>query len=250
MRKAYWLLGLLMVMIIGAGFGYTHLQRKTEPSAMKKPLVFIIPEGYFGPVFIFYGQQDGVASEPDPLGQAVRVPPNGVIKAKFSADEVPTGDASPTYRPVWYVVEKKDGSRFIPDVLGWAGKNEDGYYEVIYLDGKGKLRTFVDKHPKETKEEDYGLWSNDRHAPTIRGRESCTYQGFNERASEQFAGEITAKEAGAPACDKFFVVSHHQFKTLPRWMWEAPAHPYGSIAELEAEADARLEKRQAYYQTK
>lgn len=41
---------------------------KNKNSTMPPPLVYLIPEEYFGPVFVFFGQKDGVDMSPDPLG--------------------------------------------------------------------------------------------------------------------------------------------------------------------------------------
>jgi len=50
------------------------------------PEVFLIPEGYKGPIYIIYNQKDGSDAEYENGKRVYRIPPTGVLLTKF-ADE-------------------------------------------------------------------------------------------------------------------------------------------------------------------
>ena len=53
-----------------------------------------------GPVFVFFGQPDGVEPIPDPLGHAVKVPENGLIKLRASVEEaIPSNEGATVILP-------------------------------------------------------------------------------------------------------------------------------------------------------
>ena len=83
---------------------------KKKLEIISKSLVYLIPEDYFGPVFVFFGQKDGVELLPDPLGHSVSVPENGVIKIKEDVDSA-LPKQNPAYQNVYWVSVSKSGAR-------------------------------------------------------------------------------------------------------------------------------------------
>jgi hypothetical protein len=75
----------LLILILSGLAASVIFACESKGNSMNKPLVYLIPEENIGPVFVFFGQSDGLDSLPDPLGNAVIVPANGVIKLKASA---------------------------------------------------------------------------------------------------------------------------------------------------------------------
>ena len=46
------------------------------------PLVYLIPEDYFGPVVVLFNQPDGQVPKVEPIGRVLIVPDNGLLKVQ------------------------------------------------------------------------------------------------------------------------------------------------------------------------
>jgi hypothetical protein len=146
---------------------------------MDKPLVYLVPEQYIGPVFVFFDQKDGVETSPDPLGSAVVVPRNGIIKLKRSVDEL-IPDRGGDNRNGYWVSVSKDKPRRIMILNNMSERLDDGETEDAYLDEVGKIHSyrhritensdvfFYFNAQKKTGKDD--LWSRGLQAPTVRTR--------------------------------------------------------------------------------
>lgn len=199
------------------------------------PLVYLIPEDYFGPVFVFFGQKDGVEMLPDPLGQAVLIPENGVVKIKKSMDLI-LPRKKPDYQNIYWISISKDGTRK-KMVINENSKqdNEGNYYEVYYDEngvphkhpsGNGKFDYFSEKQKKEN---------------MIFGHGGC---GPNNFVPDNDSN------AKSPECGRFLVISPNAYLDLPKWMWEDAHHPYASIQQLVEEFDERLQQKKLFYKIK
>ncbi len=56
------------------------------PSRLSQGNICLIPEGFSGPVFIIFGQADGVKPEVENGKRVYRIPKNGILKTKAEAD--------------------------------------------------------------------------------------------------------------------------------------------------------------------
>ena len=218
---------------------------------MPPSLVYLIPEDYFGPIFIFFNQPDGVDLQSDPLGRAVWVPENGVIKARFSTKDIPFGTASPTYRPEYFVSVSKTGQRRILTVNSGDFRDEDGSLTTAYLNGQNQIHQYKysDDLKSNQSEPFYYFSEAQRNERMIFNRDGCSHQGFSPNASKALGRtkEMSNEEAGIPACNKFLIASPNEFLNLPSWMWENVGRRYRSIQEFVDEANERVKKKKEYY---
>jgi hypothetical protein len=210
---------------------------------MPPPLVFLLPPNYIGPVFFFFDQPDGVDVRTDPLGQAVSVPPNGVVKIKAPVDDV-MGSSSEKHRATYMVSVGQDGRRNILKMFVSAHKKEDDVWWWGYFDEKTELHEFKAA----------GDWTGLSFVPAnlqqermVFGNEGCRNQGFSPHLAEFAAGAMTAEQAGVPVCGKFLVASPEEYSKLPDWMWKDLQHPYPSIQAFVDEANERLKRKKELY---
>ncbi|WP_150118564.1 hypothetical protein [Collimonas fungivorans] len=203
---------------------------------MPAPLVFLIPDSYIGPVFFFFGQADGVDVKSDPLGKAVWVPENGVVKLKAPVDEV-MGDSTPGHRATYMVSVSKTGERKILKMHGDAAQDDDDKWFTFYFDENTQIHKFPTAS-ESGKSRFYYFTDVQKNEPMVFNHGSCSHQDFipdNDATAE------------APACGKFLVVSPNQYLTLPDWMWKNLQHAYSSIQSFETEANQRVQLKKEYY---
>ena len=201
---------------------------------MPSPLVYLIPEKFIGPVFVFFGQTDGIETQTDQLGNAVWVPENGVIKLKGNVDSLISKPNGRTPNIYWVQVAK-DGSRKIMKIHGNTYKDENGNWADYYYDEAGKPHHFI-----QTKEnpEFYYFSEKEKNETMIFGHESCRHQEFTSN------NEPSAKP---PTCGKFLVISPKEYLRMPRWLWQDTRRSYSSIQEFTEEANERLKIKRHYY---
>ncbi len=231
---------LCVLLIVAASYGGYRIYKEIT---MPPPLVYLIPEEYFGPVFVFFGQPDGVDVQPDPLGQSVWVPENGVVKLK-AATGVVMGTSSETHRATYMVSVSKTGERKVLKMFVSAYKRPDESWWWGYLGEKLDLHQFQIQ----------GDWKEFSFVPKhlldermVFNHDGCRHQGFTPHVREVMEGKMSGKEAGTPACGKFLVVTPNQYWKLPDWMWEDAQRPYGSIQEFVDEANERVKKKKEHY---
>lgn len=212
---------------------------------MPPPLVYLIPENYFGPIFVFFDQKDGKELMADPLGQAVAVPENGLIKLRAKAEDV-MGKNSDTHRAEYWVAVGKDGARRVLGVFGTqTWKDENGQWWLPYMDEKMQLSRFY-YDPEKNVGADF-IPDALKNRPAVFARQACGHQAFSPRAAEFRSGKISGKEAGVPACGKFLIATPAQRYAFPDWMWDDLRFTYTSIEQLEADLNKVLERKRAHY---
>jgi hypothetical protein len=238
-KSLYKWLPLLLIPLLA--YGGIRLFKAPE---IPPPLVFLLAENDIGPVFFFFGQPDGVDLQADPLGRAVRVPPNGVVKIKAPVDDV-MGSSSEKHRATYMVSVGRDGRRKILKMFIGAHKKEDGAWWWGYFDEKNRLHEFKAA----------GEWTGFSFIPAglrqermVFGNEGCRNQGFSPHFAEFAAGAMTAEQAGIPICGKFLVASPDEYATLPDWMWKDLQHPYPSVQAFVDEANERLKRKKSVAQ--
>ncbi len=123
------ILGAIVALIVVFGI--------VKASPPVKPLVYLMPADFMGPVFVFFGQKDGVDVIPDPLGNALVVPRNGVVKLKGTVDGVISSDRS-ARNLYWVSLSKKD-ERKVLWIVNALRKDDDGEWIYSYFDESGKL---------------------------------------------------------------------------------------------------------------
>jgi hypothetical protein len=238
--KTWLLIGLLPVWFTAVSYGAYRLHK--EMTTMPPPLVFLIPADYSGPVFFFFNQPDGVDVQPDPLGQAVNVPENGVVKIKARAnDVVPKGDEK--FRPVYMIFVDKNGKRTIPrfNINPWYDENSkwfDGY-----LDEKSQLNSFP---ILDGKDGFYYFNDQQRSEKMVFNHDTCDHQNFTN-VSMLAPDNSWARNHPGPACGKFLITTPNEIFKLPDWMWEDSQRSYNSIQSFVDEANERVQKKKEYY---
>ena len=211
---------------------------------MPPPLVFLIPDTYFGPVFFFFGQPDGVDLQRDPLGNAVRVPENGVVKIKASVHDA-MGQSSEHHWATYMVSVAKDGTRKVMIVNGDTYRDDNGELMNLYSDENSRLH---DKFPSsKAKGAFYYFTEAQKNEYMVFNHQGCPNQIFAPHIDEVMTGKMTADEAGVPACGKFLVVSPNQFLSLPDFMWDDLDHAYESIQQFVDQANRTLIQKRTYY---
>lgn len=196
------------------------------------PLVYLIPENYFGPVFVFFGQKDGVEMLPDPLGQAVLIPENGVVKIKKDMDAI-LPRKKPDYQSIYWISISKDGIRKRMIINENTMEDNDGNLYEEYYDENG----IPHKNPTGNGQFEY-FSEKQKNENMIFGDGGCGQNNFIPE------NDSTAK---SPACGNFLVISPNAYITLPKWMWRSAHHSYGSIQQLVDESNKRLEKKKLFY---
>lgn len=232
--KRRWIWVLLVLVGIASAWGGYQISKKEK--TMPPPLVFLIPAEYFGPVFFFFGQPDGVDVRPDPLGQAVTIPVNGVLKIKRSFDDLVPSFNDAKKPPLFWVSLDKQGNRKLLKYNSGSWQDTDGKWFDSYLDENSKLNKFpaIDgKHPY------YYYGESVRDELMVFENTGCAHQ------------EFTAKDdpkAKAPACGKFLVLSPNQYLKKPDFLWEEFAHRFSSIDALTQQANEAVVEKKAYYE--
>lgn len=190
---------------------------------MPPPIVYLIPDTYFGPVFVFFGQKDGVELNTDPLGKSVTVPDNGVVKIKESISTV-VGERT-NNQNIYFIRVSKNGYRKNIKVVSNTQIDNEGRYFDVYYDEQGKGHKFaVDKSSKPF----YYFSEKEKEEKMIFSHDGCQNQLFTP-------DDKTNMEP--PECGKFLVISPNEFLIKPNWIWEDLQHPYSSIDQLIQQAD-------------
>lgn len=226
-----WLVLLLLACSI---YGLNHIYKEIT---MPPPLVYLIPEDYFGPVFVFFGQKDGVDLQPDPLGMAVTVPENGVVKIKASVDDV-LPEPSEGHRNLYWVAVAKTGTRRILKVSAKAIQDFEGRWFNIYYDEQGLPHKHQAEFQIGERHPFYYFSEKERDENMIFGHGGCKHQNFT--AKDEINDE-------SPSCGKFLVISPNVYLTMPRWLWENTGRQYTSIGEFIEEANRRLLQKKEFY---
>jgi hypothetical protein len=231
-RRWVWLaFGVLLAALAWGG------NKLFKDSTMPPPLVFLIPADYFGPVFFFFGQPDGVDVQPDPLGQAVKIPANGILKIKALADDV-MGRSREGYRATYMVQLTKDGKRKVLKMYGGGTRDETGKIIEYYFDENSKLFKFPPADEKSGQHPFYYFSGLERDEAMVFSHGGCAHQEFYP------TGDTKAKP---PACGKFLLVSPNQYLKLPDFMWEEFAHSFSSIDDLIKQANEALAQKKVFY---
>ncbi len=134
-RVSATLVASVIVYLAMAFFSERDLQ--ASPS-IKKPLVYLVPEGFLGPVFVFFGQKDGVDTIPDAMGNAVTIPKNGIVKLRGTVDNLLSKDRS--IRNLYWISVSPNGQRKVMFVVNAVKKDSDGVWSYSYYDRTGKLQ--------------------------------------------------------------------------------------------------------------
>lgn len=228
---ARWLGGLLLLTLLWGGY------RIYKDITMPPPLVFLIPDDYFGPVFFFFGQPDGQDVQHDPLGNAVAIPANGILKIKAKVGDV-MGNSREGYRATWMVAVSKHGERKVMKLHGDTRQDENGEWLSFYADENTHLHKFPAATEENKKPRFYYFTEQERKETMVFEHGGCAHQEFIPD------NDPTAK---TPACGKFLVVSPNQYLKLPDFMWEEFAHPFSSIDDLIKQANEALVEKKAFY---
>lgn len=234
---------LIFILLFLVVVGYVVHRTNKEPH-MPPPLIYLIPEDYFGPVFVFFGQKDGVELQSDPLGQAVTVPENGVVKIKKDVRDV-LGKSSESYRAAYMISLSESGKRKIFKIFVGTRRDEEGKFWEGFFDENSTL------HKYSILPEHVGNFSYlppELHSePMIFNHDGCRHQGFTPYIDEVMTRKMTDQEAGTPACGKFLVMSPNEYLKMPDWMWRDVQRPYSSIQEFVDEANSRVIKKKEHY---
>lgn len=216
------------VLLLSAALGSYKLYKELT---MPPPLVYLIPEDFFGPVFVFFGQSDGVEPQPDPLGHAVKVPENGVVKIRAKvADTIPFGG---DVRPIYWVKISADGSRSLYIArLSNTSRNDNGDLLGYYVDKDSKMNSYV---ITDNQKPYFYLTDAQKAERLITGDGGCAHQEFRQQKS----GPIQQ-------CGKFLVISPNEDANLPAWLWDDLDGEYTSIEALEADMNKVMEKKKRW----
>ena len=220
-----------ILLIAGIAFGAYRIYKEYT---MPPPLVYLIPEDYFGPVFVFFGQPDGVELIPDPLGHAVKVPENGLVKLRASVDEAIPSNEGATKQVLFWVAVSKEGHRRIFMVSGPTQKNEEGVFLRQYADSNSKTLRFP---IKENAPPFYYFTEAQKNERMIFHHGGCKHQGFIPEK------ENRSKE---PDCGRFLVLSPNDTLKEPHWIWDRLGGEYTSIQELEKDLNEVVEKKKTF----
>ena len=227
-------------------------QRTYKEMTMPPVFVYLIPENFIGPVFFFFDQPDGVVPQPDPLGQAVQVPENGVVKLAGSVDAL-LRPSSFGKRPEAMVAVGKDGSRRIMKMFAGPHRSEDGgsFWEG-YIDQNDQLHKFpvhTINNPNPVDEKRFYYMSEVvKNERMVFGKGGCRHQAFVKNPGKIRSGEVDMDEAGVPSCGKFLIASPQEFLDMPDWLWDTPSNKlYESIDQFIAEANERVKAKREHY---
>ena len=191
---------------------------------MPSPLVYLVPDTYVGPVFVFFGQKDGIELQTDPLGKSVTVPDNGIIKIKQPMASA-VGESNSGRQNIYFIRVSKNGDRKVIKIVSNTQRDNDGELFEVYYDEQGKGHKFlIDKSSKPF----YYFSEHEKNEKMIFAHEGCQNQLFIPDNSPNME---------PPDCGKFLVMSPNQFLSKPDWVWEDLQHPYSSIDQLIQEAN-------------
>lgn len=226
---------LLVVLALALCWGTYRVYKELT---MPPVFVYLIPEHFIGPVFVFFGQKDGVLPEPDPLGQAVRVPENGVVKLSLSVDKLIR--PSSAGRSEAHVRVDRNGQRQTMKIF--TGPHPEGgtnkFWEG-YLDGTDQFHKFeVDyiNNNAPPKLEPFHYFSDSlMKERMIFGQQGCRHQEFSPSREE------------SPECAKFLVASPREFTDAPDWLWERAGRTYGSMDKFMVDANKRVQLKRDFY---
>jgi hypothetical protein len=214
--------------------------------------VYLLPEDFIGLVYVFFDQKDGVSPKPDPLGQAVQVPDNGVVKLAGSVDQL-LRPVRFDKRPEAMVMVAKNGSRRILKMFAGPFPNEDNeaFWEG-YIDENDQLHKFdihIINNPKPVDEKRFYYMSNAlMNERMVFSKDGCSHQAFVKNPGKIRSGEADPMEVGVPSCAKFLIASPKEFLEMPDWLWREPSRQlYESIDEFTQEANEHLIKKKAFY---
>ena len=222
-----------LILVVALAYGGHHIYKKySTPS----PLVYLIPEDYMGPVFVFFSQQDGVGLIPDPPGHAVKVPKNGLVKLRASVDEAIPSNKGETKQVLFWVAISKGGIRrnFVVSV-GETGRNEKGEVVGYYADSNLRMQTFLVNDDLPPFHYFTEAQKNER---MIFNEGGCRYQRF-----------IPKQESDLKRlpCGKFLVMSSNELLKKSNWIWDHLDGEYTSIQELEKDLNEVIEKKKTFY---
>ena len=221
---------------------------------MPPVFVYLLPENFIGAVYVFFDQKDGVVPQPDPLGQAVHVPENGVVKLSGNLDDLMRSGRFNKRSEAMVMLDKNGGRRILRISLG-TYRNYDGNFEEGYVDGDDKFHQFpVPPNPKavdpRAEEKFYYLSASEMNERMVFEKDGCRHQAFVPNPEKIRSGEADGDKVGVPSCGKFLIASPKEFLEMPDWLWADPSNfLYESIADFETQANARLIQTKAFYGT-
>lgn len=233
--KRRFFLILLVPLLIAIGYAsYMKYKESTMP-----PLVFLIPDDYFGPVFFLFGQPDGVELQKDPLGNAVRVPVNGIVKLKEPmSNVVASSSGQPGGRRVIYMVSvSPSNDRKILKYDVGVRQDDDGTWWTGYFDEDARLHRVSFDHTTLKQPPVFLYPESTRNEKFIFQDDTCAHQ----------FGELNGPAEKVVACGKFLVATPNQLVGLPDFMWREFEHPFTSIGQLVEQADAAMSEKRKYY---
>jgi nuclear transport factor 2 (NTF2) superfamily protein len=229
-------LGFFLLLVVLCYCGYREYKTITMPP----PLVILIPDTYFGPVFFLFGQPDGVALERDPLGNAVHVPRNGIVKIKDRVENALRSTSvwnSDEQRGLYMVSISASGSRKILKIDMGIQQDDDGSWWTGYLDETWTFHKIPFNHDTETRSSVFLLPESIRSEQLVMAQDTCTHQ----------FGDYDDPKEKVTACGKFLVASPIQYEKMPNFMWEQLQHHFASVGQLVDEANTTaIEKRKFY----
>lgn len=233
----------VLLLLLSYG-GYRIYKELTMPP----PLVYLIPEDYIGPVFVLFGQSDGVDVKPDPLGNAVWVPENGIVKIREKDSSKLLQPFVDNNRPEYMIAVSKSGERRIMGLFGHiphrVGDSENLRW-IPYMDESFKMHKF--HYDLDVRKGHDFLPENLRRKRAVFNHDACRHLDFSPRHDDIADGTISMDEAGVPHCGQFIIISPDEMDTAPEWIWKESQTVYDSVQELVDEANERLKKKKAYY---
>lgn len=217
------------------------------------PLIFLIPEGYSGPVVILFDQPNGVDLARTKDGYEVKVPENGIIlaKGKYTFDK---GGGYPGSSIVFLMIGK-NGERtpLLEAINPWQDYDKDDRmsWMVGIRDVRGNLQKIHQSDADGFVFDDFPESVKDK--PMILWHEPCQDRVFGPDGDAYNAGEKTAEELHIPPCGEFVVGSVDHVRKWPEWMFlrgkgkqeklKIRNPVYSSIQELIDDANARVARQ-------
>lgn len=218
------------------------------------PLIYLIPEDYFGPVVGLFEQPDGVEPVRTPEGLVVRVPDNGIIKIKGKY-KLGHSEAFPKSTVV-FMLEKKDGTHqpLLEAINPWQDfDKENRPWMVGIRNVQGELQVF----PTLDNAWVYDLFpQSDQNKPMVFWHDSCVDRVFGPEWQAYEAGRKDADDLNIPQCGEFVVGKYNEIKSWPEWMFlrgkgrheksGKRSAIYESVQELIDEANVRLSRKRQF----
>ncbi|WP_321889056.1 hypothetical protein [Paraburkholderia bannensis] len=249
-RRVTWRYAVLLTLalLVALGFGLERSRRM--------PLIYVIPQGYVGPVVALFDQPDGVEPVRTLDGLEVRVPENGVVKIRGNP-RLGHSQAFPKSTVV-FQLEKHDGSRTVlaEAIAPWQDYDKDDkpHWKVGIRDAQGSLRTIAVSGQKGGFVFD-DFPAADRSTEMIFWHESCQDRVFGPQSEAWLSGQKTLEELHVPPCGEFVVGTFDHIRQWPEWMYlrgkgkqekMGVRNPtYDSVDELVDEANARVNRKKA-----